>query len=602
LKEIIIYVGAFLIALLLLWLAWKRPNRGRLFLRLLASIGAVLSLVFLALPPHRTVSVTPTEAILLTSGYHPDTLQQIQKQLRVQAKIFSYGNTATDYQIINSISEIKQGYPQVKRLHVLGNGLDEVDLKELDSLNLVPHLNALPTGIIGLDWPKHLTKGEKLTVTGRYHQKTNNPTWLYLTFAGKTQDSVQIKNTGINRFSLTYLPKQAGNYVYGLYAKAGNQRALAGEIPLQVKPKTKLRILLLPATPSFEVKFLKNYLAAEQHGVAVRIPVSKDIYQTEWLNLPQATLKQINARLLQQFDLLITDTRTIQELGAVERQALTQSVQNSGLGLIVIPEDLPLTSSPALLKSFQFMRSPLTQPELNATPVSWSNSANNIKTTSLPYTIKQTPDLKKLAWNKTGSTLVATKRNNWGKITLSLLPQTYTWPLAGNKSAYAEFWSLLLSQTSKPQLTDHTWHVEAAPLPLVNQPLTFYLADYTQTSDNSFPQGIVQEVNQKPDTVYLAQKVLLPHRFTGLYWPRNHGWLQVKKPASTTQLFYVHADSSFVAWRQATRLNSTRNFIQTAAKNTVTSSVITKKQPWPVIYFFLSFLLCAGFLWLEEKW
>jgi len=161
LKEIIIYVGAFPVALLLLWLAWKRPNRGRLFLRLLASVDAVLSLVFLALPPHRTVSITPTEAILLTSGYHPDTMQQIQKQLRAQVKIFSYGNTAADYQIINSLSEIKQDYPQVKRLHVLGNGLDEAALKGSDSLNLVPHLNALPTRHYGPGLAETFNNGRK---------------------------------------------------------------------------------------------------------------------------------------------------------------------------------------------------------------------------------------------------------------------------------------------------------------------------------------------------------------------------------------------------------------------------------------------------------
>jgi hypothetical protein len=601
LKDILIFAGAFLILIPLLWLAWRRSNRRYLFLRILANSGAVLSLVFLARPPYRIIRVAATEAILLTPGFQIDTLQKIQKQLQTKPQVFHYG-TAADYKSVTSLAELQQNYPRVKRLRVLGFGLEEADLKSQEPIRLVPHLNALPTGVISLDWNKQLTEGEKLRITGRYHQTTKINTWLYLTVAGKNQDSIQIKNAGINRFGLTYLPKQAGHYVYTLYSKLDNQRSFIGELPIQVKPKLKLRILLLPSSPSFETKFLKNYLATEQHGVALRLPISKDIYQTEWLNLPKISLEQINTALWQQFDLIITDVSTIQALSRSQQQALLQSVQQTGLGVIIVPDILPLSSSPALLKNFQILRSPLAKPELNTTPVSWLDYPNFIKTTPLPYTITLTPDLKRLAWNAVGRTLVATKRVGWGKITVSLLPQTFTWPLAGNNAAYTNFWSLLLSQTSKPLLTNHTWHVAGTPLPLINNPVTLHLSDYSYSEDKPFPKGVVHHVSQQADTVYLAQQPLLPHRFSGLFWSRKSGWHEIKKPQDSTRFFYVFTDSSFTTWRSATRLAATQNFLQNNLKKLATDEHFTNKQPIPAIYFFLAFLVCAGFLWLEEKW
>ncbi|PSR55860.1 hypothetical protein AHMF7605_21330 [Adhaeribacter arboris] len=601
-KDILIFAGAILLLVPLLGLAWKRPNRRFLFFRILANAGAVLSLFFIARPAYRTLRVNATEAILLTPGYPLDSLKKILKEFRRKPPIFSYDTAATGYQSITNVAEIRQHYPRVKRLHVLGYGLDEIDLKPQDSIRLVPHLNAFPIGVISLDWTKQLTLGEKLTLTGRYHQTTKRTTWLYLTVAGKTQDSIQIKNTGVNRFSVTYLPKQIGQYVYALHCKSGNKRSFVGELPIEVKPKQKLRILLLPASPSFEIKFLKNYLAAEQHGVALRLPVSKDIFQTEWLNMPKVPLQPLNAVLWQQFDLLITDVSTIQTLSASQQQALTQAVQQAGLGVIIVPEALPLHSAPALLKNFSFVRSPLAKPELNTTPVFWPDYTHSVTSTSLPYFIKLTPDLKQLVWDAAENALVATKRTGWGKVTVSLLPQTYTWPLASNKSAYTHFWSFLLSQTSKSLVTDHTWHVAAAPFPLANQVLTLYLSDYTYSKNKSFPKGMVHAVSQQPDTVYLAQQTLLPHRFTGSFWPRNSGWHEINKPQASPQLFYVFADSSFIAWRFAARLTATRNFVKTNLNKSLADTSFTGKQPIPAIYFFLTLLVCAGFLWLEEKW
>ncbi len=601
-EESILYTTVLLVTLLLLWLAWKRPDRRLRLLRLVTSAGALLSLLFMALPPHLTRPVTRTEAILLTPGYHPDTLQKLRNKVGDATKIFDYTSGPTRYTAVTSVAVITQDFPRVNRLHVLGYGLQENDLQQLRSIQIIPHLNTLPAGIINLDWTRQLTAGDKLIVSGRYHQTVDKLVWLYLDVAGKTQDSTLITRNGTNRFNLSYLPKEAGRYVYTLHTRMGQQKAFAGELPVEVKLKTKLRVLLLPSGPSFEVKFLKNYLAAEQHGVALRFPVSKNISQTEWLNLPAAPLKTINSALLKQFDLLITDTKTLQTLPTRERQIINQAGQNSGLGLIIVPETLPLTFSPDFLTGFELVRSPFSNLGPEATKVSWMDYTAPAQTTPLPYIIKATPNLKELVRSNTGKVLVATKQSGWGKITLNLLPQTYTWLLAGNQSAYASFWSLLIKQTAKPLLTDHTWHVTAHPIAQVNHALKLSLSDNNYSAEFPFPNGVVQAVDQPADTVYLAQAVWLPHRFTGTFWPRTRGWHQVNKPVHAPYFFYVFKDASFLAWQQATCLTVTRNFKQPVVVKSKPARQLTESRPIGAIYFFVTFLICAGFLWLEEKW
>ncbi|CAA9232819.1 MAG: hypothetical protein AVDCRST_MAG95-1068 [uncultured Adhaeribacter sp.] len=594
------YFGAFLLIILLLWLAWQRPDRRRLLIRMLATAGAVFSLAFMARPPSRFVTFTDTEAILLTAGYRPDTLRKVRQQLPKQTIILSI-NAGAVYPAVTSVAAIHRNYPHLKTLHVLGYGLDEINLKQLHSLRIKPHLNALPPGIISLDWTKQLTAGEKLRVTGRYHHPGGNPVWLYLRVAGKTLDSTQIKENGQHRFSLNYLPKQPGRYVYTLHAGSwGRKPVFTEEIPVEVKPKRKLRILLLPAGPSFEIKFLKNYLAAEQHGVALHVPISKDIYQTEWLNLARTPLQIQNPNFLQSFDLLISDAGALATLASREQQAINQAVRTSGLGLIIVPETLPLNSAPPLLANFKFARNPESKPHPEPIQIVEAEDADPINATPLPYIIKPGPELKSLVQNAAGHTLVAAQSNGWGNITVSLLPETYRWPLAGQLATYARFWSSLISQTARPLLPDHTWHAAGLPVPLANYPVQLSLTDNTYVTGNNLPKGMVQAANQSADTIYLAQKVILPHQFTGLFWPRTAGWHQVSKTGAAAHFFYVFADSSFISWQQASRLTATSNYRQTNVKQPTGTG--RKKEPVPVFYFWISFLVCAGFLWLEEKW
>ncbi len=145
-------------------------------------------------------------------------------------------------------------------------------------------------------------------------------------------------------------------------------------------------------------------------------------------------------------------------------------------------------------------------------------------------------------------------------------------------------------------------HVAGTPLPLPNNPVTLHLADYSFADNKPFPKGVVNQVSQEPDTVYLAQQTLLPHRFSGLFWPRKPGWHKIKKSQDSTQFFYVFTDSSFTTWRSATRLTATQNFLKNNLKKLASDESFTTKQPIPAIYFFLTFLAFAGFLWLEEKW
>src|SRR5690606_4432616 len=150
------------------WLAVKRPNRRWLAARLLALWGIIACLVLLAFPPQVTSRISPSEAILLTPGYHKDSLLALQKRQPTLQQVYSYGLAADGAAPITDLPSFRQKHPEVQVFHVLGNGLSADHLPFLSGLQLVPHVSPLPTGLLSASWPKEITVGEALQVQGTF--------------------------------------------------------------------------------------------------------------------------------------------------------------------------------------------------------------------------------------------------------------------------------------------------------------------------------------------------------------------------------------------------------------------------------------------------
>ncbi|SFG71522.1 hypothetical protein SAMN05421739_103382 [Pontibacter chinhatensis] len=581
------------VVLLLLWLAWRRPNRQRLAWRLQASAVAGLSLVLLVFPPATQQAISPGMAILLTQGYEPDTLSVLLQKLEAKPTVYTYKTASDKAETINSLTELHQRQPGLQTVHLLGYGLEEEEVAQLKDLQLKSHLTPTPAGVHSVRWPSSIKLGEAVEVAGKYKAGPESIK-LYLHAAGQAQNSITLSADTVHTFRLRYTPKTQGRYTYTLLANTDT----LGQVPVQVEPQQELGVLLLASSPNFEFKFLKNHLAELQHRVALRTTISKDLSQSEWLNMPRADLSRITPKLLQDFDVVITEPQALQRMSAAERNALQRAVSEEGLGVLTVAAAPVADRSTSFFTSFSGKR--VSQQSSRSTRASWASEAT-ASITAAPYTLNNTEATASLVAEQGEQVLVGAKRAGWGKVALSLVPQTFPWQLEGKPEVYASYWTSLLSAMAKEQVQEKFWEVAQPQVPQPNKPVILSFTDYT--SDGvTVPTASVTSITDSINiNLPLAQHLHQPEKYNATFWPRRSGWHKAEVAGAEPYFFFVQDTSDWEFESIASRSAATQAFAAQQSIKPAEASVTYKEEPLPLIWFFILFALSSGFLWLEEK-
>jgi hypothetical protein len=577
-----------LLGLGLLLMAWRRPSRR--VPRLLASLLAPLALWYTAYPPLRTLPAARAEAIILTSGYQPDTLQQLLRRLGRGTPVWAYGTPApARVRALGSLLRLAEQKPALRRVHLLGQGLAPAELPALGTLAVVPHAGPTYVGIEAASWTQHLTLGQRFEVEGTLAGAS--PTWVSLQAEGAGRDSVRLP-AGNGSFRLRYQPKVAGLARYAVQLRRAGQPTTAEPLPLEIVPAALPPVLLLAAVPGFEFKFLKNNLAAAGRAVALRTTVSRGLVQTEFLNQPVQPLDHLTPALLAHYALVVADAATLASLPAGEGQTLRAAVQQGRLGLVVLAEAAALpAATPARA---DFIVQPLPTAGAVAQPLAWPDAPAVVRAL-LPARLRPGGALQPLITGPGGALVAASCRVGLGATVVSVVPETFRWALQGQAAAYASFWNQLLTAATPPPAPAATW-LALARWPRPQQPLTLRLAGARPAS-----LPTVQPLAGGPAvSLALAQDTRLPEWSTAEYWPTVAGWHQVRGPGRTVHSFYVY-DSA--AWR-GPELAARQQALAARgalADPSPAAEATTVQQPWPAGWFFGLFLLATGFLWLEEK-
>ena len=585
------------ITLLLLWLAWRRPNRQRLALRLVASVVAGISLTLLVFPPTTQQAINPSTAILLTEGYNQDTIEALLQQQEAKPTIYTLETEADNAATLTNLYTLRQQQPGLQTVHLFGYGLQEQQLHALEGIQLVPHLSDSPAGVRAVKWPQEIKLGEPITVAGKYKSKSKN-TKLYLHAAGQLRDSAEISTDSTYTFNLNYTPKQTGRYVYTLLTKMGEKVDTLGQVPVQVTAQQQLSILLLASAPSFEFKFLKNHLAEQQHKVAFRTTVSKGINQTEWVNMAKADVSRITPKLLQNFDVVITEPQALQSMSAGERATLQRAVTEGGLGVLTIATEPANNRSTSFFTGFQSKR--LSQQDTRSTRANWFGSGASIN--AAPYTLTSTTAVTGLVTEQGNSLLAGAKKAGWGKVAMSFVPQTFPWQLEGKDEVYASYWASLLSAIAKEQVKEKFWQVEKPQVPQPDKPVILSYTDYTMAAGVSLSTATLTSLSDSASiNLPLAQHIHQPEKYNGTFWPRQSGWHKVETANAAPYFFFVQEPSDWEHESIAARKAATEDFVTQHTINPAKSVIAYKEEPVSLIWFFALFVLSSGFLWLEEK-
>jgi hypothetical protein len=398
------------------------------------------------------------------------------------------------------------------------------------------------------------------------------------------------------------IPAQVGRAVYHLLAVAGADTLEREDIPVEVVPGKALKILLLASSPDFENTFLMNWLSKNGHGIARRTTISRGKYDKAFVNIPEpeGALSPLTPSLLDPFDLVIADVSTLSSFGAGELSSLRRAVEEKGLGLI-----LKVDSAGK-----------------GETGIGGAGTIEvaMLKDSSRRLYIKEKPGLQALVRDSLSRITVGISLYGAGKIVFSTLNTTYSQVLSGGGQQYAAYWSGVLRKAAREGAPGEEWRVET-DLPGVGEPVVARL----QTTKAGLPQGYFGREGELAAgeergagtgggrAVYLAQDMQLPFNWQGIYWPEEAGWQFARCLSGDTYWWYAWPAGAWTNLHRRERWKATLEYMdeKAAGAGEVRSDgaekvggkkeVGAERRVVPKGWFYVVFLLCVLFLWVERK-
>jgi hypothetical protein len=575
----IVIAFCILLALGFAWLEYRRANKRFLLVRIVAIIAASAALACIILPITYNSNVTKTDehkTVLLTDGFDADSI-----------------NTANAV-ILTTDATVKKAYPKAKlingldelsqtdRLHVYGYGLSGAELQELDSLPLVFHPSKISAGVTQVNWNGRLKAGEALQVQGQYNNTSAQKIKLVLRGLDTGLDSVTLPPNVQTSFDLSAIPKTTGKVIFNLYTDT----ALQGNIPVQIDPVKPLEVLILSASPDFESKFLKNWLSENGYAVALRSAISKDKFNSEYINIDQFKLDNISTQTLDRFDVVIGDLSVLNALSPAESGALKQEIADKGLGLIVRADSTGKTSW--LQKQFPLDRPSGKEPAPASLIINGKKSESKLNY-GLAHIIYQngTQPLVKTVQDRV---LASSAIFGSGKVVFTTLNNTFSWMLAGNKQDYSALWSALITKAARKEDNVESG-IDLLSPPYADEPIALKIS-----------QGKSSPIIINGQVIASTQNPSVPFEYDLLYWPQTVGWQSLKQNDQASS-WYTYARQDWKTVQDADKLSATKKYANTHKIGDIVTKQIQQKVriDVPKIYFYILLLVACTFLWIETK-
>lgn len=564
-----ILIGACLLFVVFIWKEWS--TRGwRFWVNSSVAVLVILALAGIALKPAILHTAEVEKAVVLSSGFQENQLDSLKRMYK-NIPVLTY----------KPGERIFKNNTEINSVYILGNGIASFDLWQLEKIASTYLGGTKPKGIIKLSYNKQAFVGDSLVLNAIYSQPENGNRMLLQGPAGSGIDSISLSEEKETTLRLKAQLKVQGNYLFRLTEKdAAGKILVSNPVPVCVKEKKALQILVVNAFPTFETKYLKNYLAEAGHHLMLRSQITRGRYKTEYFNRSRRSGATFSKNNLSDFDLLILDNPSLNALSNSERKTLEQQVREEGLGVFIQVNTNYFNSGSDFFK--------LVSTRNNQTEISLGKWPK-LRLQKVPFLFKDDPSLA-VIHGASNRILAAAKPKGLGKVGASVLSDTYQLVLDGHSSEYQELWAGILSTLSKQGSSLAEWETNSA-MAIKNQPFHFKLR-------TSVTQPIVR--NAAGNEIPIRQNIAIPYLWEGTTYPRETGWdkLQVDEDSLSGFRFYT-ADSS--RWRAKNAQDiSEKNirFFNNDLREGVRKEV---KLPINPIWFYLLFLLGMGYLWLEPK-
>ena len=449
----LIAVGIIVSGCFFIWKEWHHFATPRFWLKISIIIIALLALMMMALQPALMVNKKTKSAIILTQDYKAERLDSL-KIVHKKVKLLKYEPSTSIFETNAAIDSV----------FVLGQGIEPYDLWQLKDKIVVYLGGYFPSGVIKYNYKFKNREGEELVFKGVYKQPKKGH-HLILQGPDKMRlDSLKLKALDQHFFQLTTPLKAAGKYVYKLREEDPKGQLIAlNPIPVEVIKRDILKIVLINEFPSFESKYLKNYLAEKGHEVFVRSKITKARFKYEYFNTNKRRIGGFTTSNLKEYDLVIIDANALKNLDKASSKALKKAISDAGLGVLIQANSSFFRSSNRLVR-FDFKQDKKTNTNLI--------NASKIKIEKQPYRFKNQFALETLLQNGVNNILAAYKRLGNGRVGTTVLANTYELVLKGQKEQYEQLWARIIEGLSKRENPIIEW-VSTTNLATKNFPFPF---------------------------------------------------------------------------------------------------------------------------------
>ena len=570
-KDILIpvFIGGLVLFGSYFYKEWVTRKQGNFSINIIVALLTIAALVILVLEPTREVEINDHQGILLSEGFNVqqrDSLLSLNKGL----KVLKY----------NPKKSIRNQLDSLTTVYVLGEGIKPFDFSRFNNIAVEYFPAKIPLGITQLTYTKKISLGEKVEVIGSYNQPVNGSFLVFEDSRGNGLDSIQFVESSFTDFTLSGSPKASGNYVYQLSEKDSAGVVInSNPLPIEIKQKQPLRVLILNNFPTFETKYLKNFLSEEGHEVVVRSQLTKGKFKFEYFNTTSLPVYQFTDEILKQFDLVIADADTYFSFGSTIKNRFEKNIRENGLGVFIQPSDFIFNRS-ASWSYFRFNRDDIKEVQiLNST----------IALEKYPYEFDEEFLVSPIIVGD-GKTIAAYKQMALGRVATTTLLSSYQMLLNGSDQTYKSIWTKILDEIAKPKIVPVEWKPETQ-IPKVDEPFDFSL----YTNQQEF--AVIDEDSVRTP---MLQKLMVSTHFTGTIYPKKTGWQHLSIDGDSTSQFSFFVYDS-VDWKA---LSSTQNIVlnQKKFKTDVNKNkTVISNRPVSPLLFYILFLLGVGWLWLSPK-
>ncbi|MBI6116535.1 hypothetical protein [Salegentibacter maritimus] len=552
-----------------MWKELSQFGKKHLYLKVVCVFFAVSSLALIALKPAVFEEVKLEKLLILTENFKEKQLDSLKREYH-EIEVF-------DYRKQESLPDVEN----VQEIFILGNGIRDYDLWYFKDLSVVYLPGEINSGIIKLHYRQESKPGDRLEIKAEFLDPgIGGSLWLE-DAGGNKLDSVIFASGEHTRFKLLTDLKTSGNYVFNITEKDSLGNILnRNPLPVKVGKEENLRVLILNSYPTFEIKYLKNFLAEVGHKLVVKNRITTGKFKFEFFNTENTLLGNLNKEVLEGFDLIISDSGAIRNLSSKEKNALQNAVRKDGLGILVLGNPNSL-STLGDFSVFELQTVATTQTVLNGFPGTTLERQ--------AFQLKPEVGLEEIHTSNS-SVLSAYKRLEQGRIGTTLLENTWQLQLGGKHKTYQQIWTEIVEQLSKRKLPIASWNPEST-LIFKDEPFQFQLRTLIEK-----PRVLDENNNLIP----LKQDLNNSELWTGKTYPRAEGWKQLKVEQDSVSVFnyFVYKTRDWKTLKAFHTLQKNNRFFSRKLVKDVKERMPVAINP---LWFFGLFLIGMGGLWLVPK-